>query len=186
MRAAFRATLMFLTLVAAPTPGRTEPPPPAVAPAHPNEAPAPAEAIALVKRYFVAIQLDKRMDGLLASVVPFEIDEVSKSIDGLTPDQRSAVAAATTEAAKEWYPKYFDEVAQVYAKVFTLDELQAMVSFYESPVGQAIVAKSGKLTPAAMQIMQQDLPELKALIGEHLCRHLDCTKLKRRPIAAAA
>jgi hypothetical protein len=186
MRSRLGVTLIFAAAIAAPACGWSTPPP-AVAPPSASQTPAPsAEATSLVKRYFVAIQLDKRMDALLDSLLPFQIDEESRSIEGLTPEQKAAVVAATSEAAKEWFPKYIDEVAEVYAQVFTVDELRALVSFYESPLGQTIVAKSGQLAPEAVRLMRQDLPDLRASMRQHLCRRLDCTKLKRRPVSAAA
>ena len=148
------------------------PPPPASA------APADADNVALVKRYFAAVKLDQRMRELMKSLVPVMVQEESGSIQGLTPEQTAAVTGATEDAAADWFPSYFDKMAQIYARIFTHDELQAMLTFYESPVGQSITAKSASLAPIATQVMQESLPEFKAAIAKRLCERLDCSKLK--------
>jgi hypothetical protein len=173
-----RMRLAVFALVLAMSPGvassATPPPPPATAQAD-------ADNVALVKRYFAAVKLDQMMKGLMKSLVPVMVQEESRSMDQLTPEQAAAVTAATEDAAADWFPSYFDRMAQVYARVFTHEELQAMVNFYESPVGQSITAKSSTLTPIATQVMQEGLPEFKAAIAKRLCERLDCTKLRGRP-----
>jgi len=172
-----RIRLAVFALVLATSPGLASS---ATPPSPPSTAQADAENVALVERYFAAVKIDQMMKGLLKSLIPVMVEEESRSIDGLTPEQAAAVTSATEDAAADWFPSYFDRMAQVYARVFTHDELQAMVSFYESPVGQSITAKSSSLAPIATQVMQEGLPEFKAAIAKRLCERIDCTKLKGR------
>lgn len=58
----------------------------------------------------------------------------------------------------------------VYAETYTEDELQAMLAFYKSPIGQSVIDKMPKATQQSMVIVQKRIPEmqkkLKALMEE--------------------
>jgi uncharacterized protein len=176
----FFVGVIALVLLALATPGRgsSDPAtPPVVAPATQNTVSPSPEAITLAKRFFVAAHLDAAMHNLIKSLMPMEIDAMSKNMAPKTPEQKAAIIAAAEQAFDEWTPTYFDRVATIYAQVFTLEELRAMVSFYESPIGQSITSKSASLAPVVTQEMQAQLPALTALMRKHLCERLDCRKL---------
>jgi len=176
----FFVGVIVLVLLAVATPGRglSDPASPlVVAPATQSAVSPSPEAIALAKRFFVAAHLDATMHDLIKSLMPMEIDAMSKNIAPETPEQKAALIAAIEQAFDEWTPTYFDRVAIVYAQVFTLEELRAMVSFYESPIGQSITSKSAILAPVVTQEMKAQLPALTALMRKHLCERMDCRKL---------
>jgi hypothetical protein len=163
------------------------PPASATAPQTPqaiSSAPASPEDVALVKRYFAAVKLDEMLNNVMASLIPAMIQDESKSIDGLTPERQTIISEVTQQAAKDWFPGYFDRMAEVYARVFSHDEIQALVTFYESPVGRSITVKSTTLAPVATQVMEESLPSFKDDIQKRLCQRIDCSKLKMKPTSA--
>lgn len=57
-------------------------------------------------------------------------------------------------------PKFYENMADVYMKTYTHDDIKEMMKFYDSPIGKKITAKSGELmekSAASMSGMQQDL-----------------------------
>lgn len=60
----------------------------------------------------------------------------------------------------------------VYAEVFTPEEIQGLIDFYESPLGRAFLAKQPQLTAATMErmqdMMQEIMPELQRDVEEAL------------------
>jgi uncharacterized protein len=173
---------LAVAFAAAPAAGWSDPATPPAAATQP--APSP-EAEALVKRLFVASHVDLLVHTLIHNLIPVELNQLSEAND-LTPEQKKDVASAVQDAADEWTPTYFGQMISVYERTFTIEELKATVEFYESPIGQSVVRKSAMLAPAATQIMQQDLPQFRALITKHLCERLDCRKLKTPTKAAAS
>lgn len=59
---------------------------------------------------------------------------------------------------------------EIYAEVLTLEELQGLIDFYESPIGQKFIKKQPQLTAATMQkmqdVMQEIMPEIQKQVEE--------------------
>jgi hypothetical protein len=72
------------------------------------------------------------------------------------PGQEDKVNRAVTEvirpALKRRIPEYLDLAAGVYADHFTRAELDQLVSFYKSPLGQKLVREQSDLIPAMTQM----------------------------------
>jgi len=64
------------------------------------------------------------------------------------------------------------DIAALYAKNYTLDELKKLNAFYQSPLGQKTVQIMPQLAAASAQIgqsrMMQHMPEMKAMIEAEL------------------
>lgn len=60
-----------------------------------------------------------------------------------------------------------DGYIKLYAEVFTEEELKGLISFYESPAGQAFVKKQPELTQKSMalsqQMMMKIMPKLQGM-----------------------
>jgi hypothetical protein len=52
-------------------------------------------------------------------------------------------------------PKYAEEVALIYARTFTLDELKQLNAFYDSPLGQKLLGKTPLLFKESADLTQQ-------------------------------
>jgi hypothetical protein len=143
-----------------------------------DSAPASPEAKALVKRLFAAIHIDELMKTVMHNLIPMEADQLTRENPELTADQKAAIVSVVEQATDEWTPTYFDRMTSVYANTFSVEELKAMIDFYESPMGQSITTKTATLAPAATQIAEQLMPQYQALVTKHLCERLDCRKLK--------
>jgi hypothetical protein len=63
-----------------------------------------------------------------------------------------AVADVILPALKRRIPEYLDLAAGVYADHFTRAELDQLVSFYKSPLGQKLVREQDELVPAMTQM----------------------------------
>lgn len=130
----------------------------------------------LVRRYFKAVDLDKMMGTMMQSIMPMMVDQMRKSNPAITDAQAKIVSDAVVEASAEFMPKYMDATVDLYADTFTEDELTQMVTFYESPTGQSITKKLPDLTPKAMQLMMQMMPDLQASVMSKMCAKMQCPK----------
>ncbi|MBF6607487.1 MAG: DUF2059 domain-containing protein [Flavobacterium sp.] len=52
-------------------------------------------------------------------------------------------------------PAYYDKIVQIYIDNYTKEDIQAMLKFYESPVGKKITARAEAVTSATMTAAQQ-------------------------------
>ena len=51
-------------------------------------------------------------------------------------------------------PAYIDVTARLYVRHFTLEEMNQLIAFYQTPIGQKMLAKLPSLTRESMQIGQ--------------------------------
>jgi hypothetical protein len=95
------------------------------------------EHIALARQY---VDLTDKANVYEVSLVQVGIDSL-RTLLAQNPDKYDVVDAAITkvlEAYKARKGELMDQFARVYAQRMTMDELQAVVDFYGSPVGQKL------------------------------------------------
>ena len=148
------------------------------------ETTAPADAvttrkIALTRRYFKAMEMDKLIGSMMQSMTPVMIEQQRKANPAVTAEQGKAISDSVIETMAAVTPAYIDKTIEVYADAFTEDELTEMVTFYESAVGQSIVHKTPALMPKTTQIMVDMIPELQTDMTKRLCKKIDCAALEK-------
>jgi hypothetical protein len=65
-----------------------------------------------------------------------------------------AMAPMIADAYAPYYNKMIDDIAAVYAKNFTVDEMRAIEAFYHQPVGQKLLEKAPVLALQSNQVGQ--------------------------------
>lgn len=168
-------TLGLLPLLAHAEPSVTRPPaaPPVIA--GPAAEPVTPAKLALVRRYLEAIHYERLADQMLSAMLPVLADATTRDHPNITADQRQHILGVVREVMREKVtPQIMDRMAQVYAATFTEDELKAIVTFYESAAGQAIMAKAPSLAPQAAQIVQDLMPQARDEVARRVCEQLHC------------
>jgi hypothetical protein len=104
-----------------------------------------------------------------------KVNESVQSVAQLQIRQDPALASKQ-DALMGFLEKYIgwnairEELAQMYLQTFTEEELQAMNDFYITPVGQKVITVVPQLVQQrnmlAMQRLQANIAELRAIIGE--------------------
>jgi hypothetical protein len=125
----------------------------AAAPVHAQTAtPAPApEALAAAKELMETMRLTKQYEailpGLLKALKPSivqgrpEVDQAYDAIEPMLLDGfRSRLADLT------------DAIATIYASNFSAEDLQAMIAFYKTPVGQKMLDKLPAVTQQTLSV----------------------------------
>jgi len=165
---ALAAGALIVTLA---TPTAAQAPPPATA------APAvSAKAEALVRRYLQVIHFERLMDSTMAAMLPVMVEGMARQNPNITADQRQIVSEVVQDALREdMMPKVIDRMVPLYATTFSERELEAIVGFYESEPGQAIIEKTPSLAPKSAQIVRDLMPEMQRDMLARLCAKLDCS-----------
>jgi hypothetical protein len=146
-----------------------QPSPPAVATPSPR-------ALALTKRYIAALHIDQSMKPMMQSMLGPMLEQQAKANPNLTDEQRKAVRETLEEfVGGDMMNQVLDRTTPVYATIFSEDELQSLVDFYESPKGQSIVGKMPQMGPAMGKIMVEMMPQIQAQIAKRICEKLGCS-----------
>jgi len=130
--------------------------------------------VALVKRYFADVHINQMVSGMMHQMMPTMLQQIKKSHPEMTDAQMQGVTDAVVESMDEYMPKMTDAMVPVYADTFTTDELTKLDEFYESPVGQSILAKMPAAMQKMMPTMMQIMPEMQADIMKRVCTKIDC------------
>lgn len=143
--------------------------------------PADYEARAeLVRRYFTAIQMEKLMNGVMEQMMAAMAD------DPRIPEEKQAlIRQVSMEAFGVVWPQMMDASVEIYAVEFTLDELQQLVAFYESPVGRSLMTKSVMLTQRSNEIFGRFQPIMQQEMERRYCARTDCPAEGAAPAAPA-
>lgn len=84
---------------------------------------------------------------------------INQTVEGFKEQKREVPAEIWEELRHELLGTSIDElldmIAPVYARHITLEELQDIIAFYESPAGKKLAEKTPLITQESMQIGQQ-------------------------------
>jgi hypothetical protein len=134
-------------------------------------APPPAAAVnpqaeALVRRYLAAIHFERSMDVMQSAMLPVFAEQARREHPEMTAEDQQMLVDIVRQVMRErLMPKMVDRMVPIYAATFTMAELQAMVNFYESPVGRSITDKIPTLAPKSAEVTRALMPEM---LGEVL------------------
>jgi len=126
-----------------------------------------------IEKMFTLIDMDKMLDSMYAQMDTifgqmadeFDVDENKKP----TMDKFFAQYTELLREEISWQ-KMKQPIIDVYAEVFTEEEVSELIKFYETPVGQKMLQKMPELMQASMSItkdlMIDFIPKLEALKQE--------------------
>ena len=149
---------------------------PAVAPS--------AEAMALTRRYIAAMHMDQSMKPMMLSMVDAMVKQQAQRYPNLTAAQRERLAGAVMAAVTDAYndglmTRMADKMAPGIATVFSIDELKALVDFYESPKGQAIIGKMPALGEISGRAVMEMVPEMQNDLQARIVKNVEALKLDK-------
>ena len=141
-----------------------------------SAAPSP-RALALTKRYIAALHVDQTMKPMMQSMMGPMLDEQERVNPNLTAVQRKAIRETVEEfVGGDMMDDILERMTPAYATIFSENELQALVNFYESPTGQSIIGKMPQMGPVAAKVMVEIMPELRTRLAQRICEKLSCDK----------
>ncbi|MBN8553460.1 MAG: DUF2059 domain-containing protein [Caulobacterales bacterium] len=134
--------------------------------------------LALAERAVDAMQAEQMADQMttLFQAVP------RPSLDGLSGAERVAFDEVMAETMRTMTIRMLNGMVAVYAEIYTYEELEAMVAFYESPVGRSIIEKADLATPHIIALINEIMPDMFRQMANGLCDRLDCTQEERQEL----
>jgi hypothetical protein len=125
-------------------------------------APAAPPSDQSVNQLLQLTKVDRQMDSVLAQME----GAMKASLQRLTQgkplsadeqamlDQRQAKMSAILKEEFSW-DKVKDQYVQAYREMFTQEEIDGLIAFYQTPAGQSLVNKQPELAKRTMTILQQ-------------------------------
>lgn len=147
---------------------------PAVAAAPVADA-ASARKLELARRYFSALHYEETMSSMLEGLDPLLAmgDEFRDEADQADSE---AMRAASRDAMVALTPKLIEGMTPIVAGLFTEPELEALVAFYESPVGQSVIKKAPQMMEPTSKLMMSLMPGYLTDVLDRYCAKATCSE----------
>ena len=129
--------------------------------------------------------MDQMMGNMMHQMLPAMLAQQRKANPGLSEHDAQIISDAVSESMSGLMQKVIDRSVPLYASTFTEKELQDLVNFYDTPSGQAMLAKMPTLTTKMVPLMTDLMPDMTADVTRRICAKMDCTKLNApgKPLA---
>lgn len=135
---------------------------------------------AKVEQLMAAMNMERTITDAMAAIRA-QVSQAMQAMPGMnqaTPEQKKLIenfqgqVNKLVDEATSWKvlgPQYVD----LYAQIYTEDEIEGILAFYQSPAGKAMVAKTPELTSKGMVISQRMMADLQPKIGVLLQQFLE-------------
>ena len=94
-------------------------------------------------------------DAQFATVIPMMFGQLKQSIPPSGPQMQEELDKVFNEIQQQFIDRrqeVLDQIAILYAKRFTAEEMKALADFYRSPLGQKFIVAVPELTAEAMRL----------------------------------
>jgi len=124
--------------------------------------------IETAEKLLVTMKVDEQMLGGFESMLPI----VNQLADNLRLNDEETVELKNIY--RDWFNNDLDreglkrQIAVVYAQTFTVDEMEDVIRFFESPTGKKLVEKSPSLTQKGAQLGMNEAQNKQHLLLEKL------------------
>lgn len=128
---------------------------------------------AKAEQLFTLLRMDTMMDQLMGGVKR-QVQQITESMPGAdqaTPEQKKQIVDFQQRVMdvvnqKIGWKALEPDFITLYASTYTEEELDGIVAFYKSPVGQRMIEKTPELTAKSTQITQQKMSELQPQLSQ--------------------
>ena len=122
-------------------------------------------------------------------------DELPRMIDQLIEEELAA-APDMPQAERDWMRRNMpaltltmiddiaDQLGPIYAEAFTVPELEALVAFYETPMGRSIATKQFEIGARSQEVLAGALGRFFERLVTKYCQEFQCEDVPIAPSAA--
>lgn len=137
------------------------------------------ESRAAAEKLLAVLKMDENFDNSIKQAVQMQSGMLDKM--GLSEEEKAAATKNMKESMSGMLEKFSwantkGMFVDIYAEVFTGQELQGIIEFYESPAGQKFVEKQPQLMQVTMQKMQALMAEMMPEIQKEMTARIQSTR----------
>lgn len=140
--------------------------------------PPPPEAVALARRLLTAMAMEDAYSQVIISGLEAQVYD-SEGDTTLTADQRRAVHEAAAEAWTGAREETFNAMGVAVARQLDVADLQAVVTFYESPVGRRVTERLPLVNQAIMGELSVIAPKIQKQFDAIYCQKVGNCDVKK-------
>lgn len=165
------ALLAATALTASPALAQDGPP---VIVREPTPTPAPSARQLELSRQYLNLMMTDQFEDVIHQMLGDQMAS-DQSMQGVPDEDRRFLIDLTAELTGDMVPLMIAEMVPVYAALFTEEELQALVGFYDTPLGRIIADKTVQVMPEANRAVMAVIPQMLEKMATRMCQHYGCT-----------
>lgn len=147
------------------------------APAQARETPQAASSpsarqLELTRRY-IDLTMTGQFEDAIRQII---VDQASldPTTRNLPEEDRRFLIDLSSELTTDMIPQMIEAMVPVYARTFTEAELEALIAFYDTEMGRAIIEKTMMAMPEATRATLSVMPQLMDKMAARICQHYGC------------
>ncbi len=133
----------------------------------------PAEKQALIDRMMALMNIDDTMDQVVQVMSQQVVETVKRTSPGIKQEALDIIVEVVEEEGRVLVAQSMGDVAPIMAKVYTTDELEQLVEFYETPLGQKALKTMPQVMQEAQSRMQPRLQGFQQRVAAKLQQRLE-------------
>lgn len=134
-----------------------------------------ARQLELTRRY-VDLMMSDQFETMIRQMIAIEASMDPDAQEMPDADRRFLTELAS-ELVTDMIPQMLDEMVPVYARTFSEAELEALIAFYDTPVGRSIVLKEAEISLVIQEAIMPHMMTRMSAVGEKFCQRFDCSGL---------
>jgi uncharacterized protein len=143
-----------------------------------NTAPSKEEVLRFLDLMQVRARMEQLMDGMKTGMKKGAQEGFKLKIPAATPEQLAKLDSVTEIVFKDFpIDEMIDAMVPIYQKHLTKSDLDAVIAFYSSPVGQKLLKEQPAMMAEGMQagqdIMLRKLPDLEERLNTKVAQLAD-------------
>ena len=127
------------------------------------------------EQLFMLLHMDQMMDQLMSGMMK-QVQQLTQSLPGgdqVTPEQKKQVADFQQRVmnllnTKLGWKALEPDFITLYASTYTEEELDGIIGFYKSPVGQKMLEKTPELMTKSTEITREKMREVQPELNQML------------------
>ena len=139
---------------------------------------------AAAEKLLSLMEVDKTMENTMeqAMNMPLAMIEQQNLTEEQKEEARASIEASMKVTKEKFAWKNLKKMfIDIYAEVLTVEELNGLIKFYESPIGQAYIKKQPQLTTLTMQKMQKLMGEAMPAIQKEVAESIEAARAAKFP-----
>ncbi len=125
------------------------------------------------------LEIRKNIDASIEQVMNFSNRMIESQ--GLSPEEEAVAKAVSEDSLKATFGameemQWESMFADIYANVFSEDEIQGLIDFYHTPLGIKLLEKQPELMAATMQKMQGEMGKMMPKIQQATMQAIEKAK----------
>ena len=113
---------------------------------------------------FAQADYKEKTEDLIEKVSGAQFEVLIQPLVDMVPEANKAAFKAEIQSSMEGL---YSEIATVYMERFTEEDIDAMLAFYNSPIGKKMIAETPEITARSMQIGQTWGMKLQPIMAKY-------------------